>query len=215
MLRACLALSLAGLFAGCGTQTASRPPGAMPSASASPSTAAAGQATAGWHLTVYYTPVESYHGAPLKPIADCAGAALGQHSADFLDHVQTEGFGRVVAPVRGSRYLGWDFDRHCWFMAATPVGANDRPLRAWASMAAAPGALATGTGVRVIGCGSNVPDTVCARVEAAHWTVDDRCSNGCSDPRHLDLYIGEEDQPQFQDQSPNYFEAHGAVVLLS
>jgi hypothetical protein len=45
--------------------------------------------------------------------------------------------------------------------------------------------------------------------------VDDRCSDDCSDRRHLDLYIGEEDRPDFEDQSPKYFEALGAVVLLS
>ena len=57
----------------------------------------------GWHLTVYYTPVESYHGPPLRSISDCGGVALGQHSTDFLDHVRTEGFGRVATPIRGGR----------------------------------------------------------------------------------------------------------------
>lgn len=210
-LRVCLALGLASLCAGCGAPTAGLP-AARPPVAVSPAPGA-GQPTAGWHLTVYYTPVESYHGPPLKSIADCAGAALGQHSADFLDHIQTEGFGRVVAPVHGKRYLGWDFDRRCWYMAATPLAANNKPLRAWLSTAA-PDALAVGTRLRVVGCGSEVADAVCARVQAAHWTVDDRCSVGCDDPRHLDLYIGEEDQPDFEDQSPNYFEAHGAAVAL-
>ncbi len=217
-LRVCLALSLVSLAAGCGWPAGARPAVTSPSPAvgqphAVSPTPASGQATGGWHLTVYYTPVESYHGPPLQSISDCAGAPLGQHSADFLVHVHTEGYGRMAAPIRGRRYLGWDFDRHCWLTAATPVGATDRPLRAWFSTAA-PAALANGTGVRVVGCGSDVPDAVCTRVRAARWTVDDRCSNGCGDPQHLDLYIGEEDQPDFEDQSPNYFEAHGAVVVL-
>ena len=175
--------------------------------------APAGRTTTGWHLTVYYTPVEQYHGPPRKPISDCAGRELGQHSVDFLAHVQTEGFGRVVAPVQKQSYLGWNFDRRCWFMAAAPVGANDRPLRAWVSTAA-PSTLAAGTGVRVVSCGTDVDAAVCARVKGAAWAVDDRCSNGCTDPRHLDLYVGEEDRADFEDGSPDYFDAHGAVVTL-
>ena len=45
--------------------------------------------------------------------------------------------------------------------------------------------------------------------------VDDRCSVGCTGPKHLDLYIGEEDRPKFQDDSPNYFEDDDATVTLT
>jgi hypothetical protein len=172
-----------------------------------------GQATAGWHLTVYYTPVESYHGPPSRQISDCAGKSLGQHSAEFLDRIGTEGFGRVAIPIQGEGYLGWDFDRRCWFMASTPVGAEDRPLRPWASTAA-PATISVGTRIRVQSCGADVDDSVCARVRSATWTVDDRCSGDCEDPHHVDLYIGEEDRPNFEDQSPNYFDTHTAVVTL-
>lgn len=170
-------------------------------------------ATAGWHLTVYYTPVEAFHGAPLKPIADCRGRDLGKHSGDFLDHVQTEGFGRAAGPVQGQRYLGWDFDHNCWFASATPTGADDRPLRAWASMAA-PSTVPFRTSVRVEGCGTEVDAAVCARVTAAPWVVDDRFAADPNDARHLDLYIGEEDRADFENESPNYFELHGATVKV-
>src|SRR5262249_43351969 len=106
-----LALGLAGMAAGC-RQPA--PPGRPSPAVRQPVAVGpappAGQPTGGWHLTVYYTPVESFHGPPLRPIADCTGAPLGQHSAAFLDHVQTEGYGRVATSIRGQRYLGWDFE---------------------------------------------------------------------------------------------------------
>ena len=132
--RICSALGLCMLCLGCEAQ----PPVHGAPASATPvATAPSGQATGGWHLTVYYTPVESYHQPPLKPISDCAGRPLGEHSLDFLDRVQTEGFGRVGTPIQGAHYVGWDFDRRCWFLAKTPVGVSDRPLRAWVSMAAA------------------------------------------------------------------------------
>ncbi|HKF74548.1 MAG TPA: hypothetical protein VKF59_00260 [Candidatus Dormibacteraeota bacterium] len=214
----CSLLSLAIVCLGCGAQpqspsrVAAPPP---PPASTAPSPPQPSRApTGGWRLTVYYTPVESYHGPPQQSISDCAGRPLGQHARDFLDKVQIEGFGRVVTAVQGNSYVGWDFDHHCWFLARTPVGADDRPLRAWASTAA-PSTMAFGTAVHVLGCGSGVDATVCPHVEAAAWTVDDRCSDDCSDRQHLDLYIGEEDQPDFEDQSPKYFEALGAVVLLS
>ena len=205
----CSALSLCMLCLGCGAQAQvhGAPAPATPAA-----TAPSGQTTAGWHLTVYYTPVESYHQPPLKPISDCAGRALGQHSLDFLDRVQTEGFGRIDTPIQGARYVGWDFDRRCWFLARTPVGVSDRPLRAWVSTAASV-TFPAGTGVRVLSCGSDVDATVCARVKAAAWIVEDHCG-ACTDARHLDLYIGEEDRPDFEDTSPSYFDAHGAVVAL-
>src|SRR5262249_3235839 len=60
----CSAL-LCMLCLNCGAQSQPRgAPASAPPASAAP----AGEATGGWHLTVYYTPVESYHGPPLKPI---------------------------------------------------------------------------------------------------------------------------------------------------
>lgn len=193
----------------CGAQSQQHgTPASAPPAPAVPS----GEATGGWHLTVCYTPVESYHGPPLKPISDCGGRVLGKHSLDVLDRVQTEGFGRFGTAIQGKRYVGWDFDRRCWFMGITPVGVRDRPLRAWVSTAA-PLTLAAGTGVRVVSCGSDVEAIVCARVKAAAWIVEDHCA-ACSDPRHLDLYIGEEDRLDFEDLSPSYFDAHGAVVAL-
>ncbi|HKA11673.1 MAG TPA: hypothetical protein VKI99_14530 [Candidatus Dormibacteraeota bacterium] len=205
----CAAVSLCTLCLGCGAQT---PPHGVQASAAPASARPSGQATGGWHLTVYYTPVESYHGPPLQAILDCAGLALGKHSLHFLDRVQTEGFGRFVTPIHENRYLGWDFDRRCWFLARTPVGLGDRPLRQWVSAAAA-SSFAPGTGVRVVSCGSNVDETVCARVKGAGWVVEDHCG-GCSDPKHLDLYVGEEDGPDFEDLSPTYFDTHGAVVAL-
>ncbi len=36
--------------------------------------------------------------------------------------------------------------------------------------------------------------------------MDDRCSDGCRDLRHLDLHVGKEDEADFEDTSPEYFE---------
>jgi len=170
--------------------------------------------SSGWRLTVYYTPVESYHGGAREAISGCQGENLGSHSHDFLARIQIEGFGRLSDPVTGRGYLGWDFGRHCWSLAAGPVGASDRPLRSWVSAAAHP-SIAIGTRLVIRYCGSGVDSSVCDHVRAAHWVVDDRCSIGCSNPKHLDLYIGEEDRANFEEDNPNYFEATGATVALN
>lgn len=210
--RACLLLSLGLLGAGCagGPQAAPR---AATSPSMTASSSPSGKATGGWHLTVYYTPVESYHGPPTTSITDCGGGDLGRHSSDFLERVKTEGFGRMSAPVRTASYLGWNFDSHCWFLAGSPVGATDRPLRAWGSVAA-PATVALGASVRVDSCGADVAGDVCVRVRGAAWVVDDRFSADSGEPRHLDLYVGEEDRAGFESQSPYYFEAHQATVRV-
>jgi hypothetical protein len=210
----CWVLSLCGLCLGCSTPAQ---PGGTPTTRAAAPVApgpTAPPVTGGWHLTVYYTPVESYHPSARRAISDCAGEYLGQHSLDFLERVQIEGFGRMIAPVHGDGYLGWSFDRQCWFRASTPVGSGDRPLQAWVSTAASP-TVPAGTRVQVISCGGDIQAGACTRVKRAAWTVDDRCSVGCQDSRHLDLYIGEEDQPDFESASPNYFDSQGAVVKLS
>ena len=117
----------------------------------------------GWRLTVYYTPVESYHGGSRDPISGCQGADLGSHSHELLTTIKTEGFGRLATPVEGRSHLGWDFDRRCWFLAAAPVGANDRPLRPWVSTAAHPN-IAIGTRVSVRKCGGQLDRSLCDRV---------------------------------------------------
>ena len=116
----------------------------------------------GWRLTVYYTPRRVIHGGSRDPITGCQGADLGSHSHEFLTTIKTEGFGRLSTPVEGRSYLCWDCDRRCWFLAAAPVGANDRPLRPCGSAAAHP-SIAIGTRVSVRKSGGQVDRSLCDR----------------------------------------------------
>ncbi len=169
------------------------------------------QQSAGWELTVYYTPVEHYHGGPSEAVSDCSGASVGAHPRDFLTRIRTEGFGRLTAPISGKSYLGWDFDRACWLAATAPLAGNDHGLRPWISTAAH-ASIAFGTRLRVARCGGPIEQAACDRVRAANWIVEDRFSGGGGSRKHLDLYIGEEDHPNFEGTDQYYFDSRGATV---
>ncbi|KIZ14640.1 hypothetical protein [Streptomyces natalensis] len=166
----------------------------------------------GYTLTVYFTPSEAYHHGPRRSIRGqvCAGQSLPySFPADYLERVRLEGFGKTA---RGD-YLGWDFDRHCYFATRTPpMGSHDNALVPWQSVAA--NHLSTGTQIRVTDCGPGVPGEVCTRVKSAHWRVDDLCSIGCDDVKHLDLYIGEQSRADIEDED-FYFVTKGATIQTS
>ncbi|MFD0355485.1 hypothetical protein ACFVHW_17375 [Streptomyces sp. NPDC127110] len=163
----------------------------------------------GYTLTVYFTPSEAHYRGPRRSIRDqaCAGHHLPDgFPADYLERVGLEGFGKTA---RGD-YLGWDFDRHCYFATSNPpVGSGDNALVPWQSVAA--NHLSPGTRIRVSDCGPGVSGRICARVKSAHWRVDDLCSIGCDSAKHLDLYIGEQTRADIEDED-FYFVTTGAVI---
>ncbi|MCP3759373.1 hypothetical protein [Streptomyces sp. TBY4] len=166
----------------------------------------------GYTLTVYFTPNQAHYHGPLRSIR--SKACAGQHlpdgfPADFLERVGLEGFGKTAR----SNYLGWDFDRHCYFTTSrSPVGSHENTLVPWQSVAA--NHLSPGTRIHITDCGPGVPATVCTRVKAAHWRVDDLCSIGCDDAKHLDLYIGEQTRAAIEDED-FYFVTKGATIQAS
>ncbi|MFD7079012.1 hypothetical protein [Streptomyces sp. NPDC059918] len=167
---------------------------------------------AGYTLTVYFTPGEAYFHGPQRSIHGqvCAGQNLpDSFPADYLERVGLEGFGKTV---RGD-YLGWDFDRHCYFATRKPpVGSRENALAPWQSVAA--NHLSPGTRIRVTDCGPGLSDKICTRVKAAHWRVDDLCSIGCDTAKHLDLYIGEQTRADIEDED-FYFVTKGASIQAS
>ncbi|GAA0347338.1 hypothetical protein [Streptomyces blastmyceticus] len=166
----------------------------------------------GYTLTVYFTPSEAYYHSPQRSIRDqiCAGQNLPtSFPTDYLERVALEGFGKTA---RGD-YLGWDFDRHCYFATRTPpVGSHENALVPWKSVAA--NHLSPGTRIRVTDCGPGVPAEICTRVKSAQWRVDDLCSIGCDDAKHLDLYIGEQTRAAIEDED-FYFVTKGATIQAS
>ncbi|MYT26417.1 hypothetical protein GTW69_40175 [Streptomyces sp. SID7760] len=165
----------------------------------------------GYTLTVYFTPSEAYYHGPRRSIRGqaCAGQSTpATFPADYLERVDLEGFGKTA---RGD-YLGRDFDRKCYFTTGTPpLGSNDNPLVPWRSVAA--NHLSPGTEIRVTDCGPGLTAEICTRVKAAHWRVDDLCSIGCDDAKHLDLYIGEQTRAAIEDED-FYFVTTGATVRI-
>ncbi|MFE0462900.1 hypothetical protein ACFW1A_26965 [Kitasatospora sp. NPDC058965] len=164
----------------------------------------------GYTLTVYFTPSQAHYHGPERNIHD--RACPGQNPpdtfpADFLDRVGLEGFGKTVH----GDYLGWDFTQHCYFSTSTPpVGSHENPLVPWQSVAA--NHLSPGSRIRVLDCGQGLSPDTCSRVKSANWHVDDLCSIGCDDAKHLDLYIGEQTRADLEDQD-SYFVTTNARVL--
>ncbi|MGW7313772.1 hypothetical protein [Streptomyces sp. NPDC054854] len=165
---------------------------------------------AGYTLTVYFTPSEAYYDGPRRDIGSrsCTGRHLPDTSfpADYLERVGLEGFGKTA---RGN-YLGWDFDKHCYFSTSTPpVGSHENVLVPWQSVAA--NHLSPGTRIHVTDCGPGVSREICNRVKSAPWQVDDLCSIGCDNAKHLDLYIGEQTRADIEDED-FYFVTTSAAI---
>jgi hypothetical protein len=191
--------------------------GVLPAASGVPRT---------WSLTVYYTAVESYHGGPLQTVTgcplgggDCSDGAtpLGSYPGDFLQAVRDEGAGRITTGPDAGRYLIWDPD-HGWSVDTAPRDAAGDPLRPFVSAATDVG-IALGIDFRVLDCGVDresgdaIDPVVCRRLTAARWEVDDRDGEP-SGSHDLVLYVGEEDQPDFDTSSPLMIDTVGARSTL-
>lgn len=174
----------------------------------------------GWTVTVYYTAVESYHSGPPTPVVGCSTmdctngtAGLGTYPADFVAAVRAEGTGRTAA----GRYLNWSYDVGFWLDQA-PRDAYGQPLRPFESAAVDPTVLPLGTRFSIMDCdqeigGTPIPAPVCTRLRQAAWVVTDQFNPGVGGPRHIDVYIGEENSPGFT-EGPWYCTLADATLQL-
>ena len=189
------------------------------------------RASRGWELTVYYTPVESYHGgAPTKvygcPTIDCDSTSATQHlgtfPSDFLAKVQQEGAGEITdGQDAATPYLNWTYDGNGYYWLDTAArSASGAPLVPWQTSAAA-STYPFGTTWNVTGCGANSGDytavdpAMCQKVKASTWVVKDRFEAENSTNQHADLYVGLEDRPDYENTAPQYFDWVGATTTLS
>ena len=182
--------------------------------------------TSGWEITVYYTAVERFHSGPPVPVTGCpiqdcerGTTPLGRYPADFVQAVQDEGTGRITSGPHAGRYLNWSEGTGYW-LDTLPADARGQRLLPWRS-AAVDGVVAPfGASVRVLGCGTDSQSTeaidprVCAQLRRASWVIRDRFTSGLGGPRHVDLYIGEEDRRGFAASSPKVIDTSTARVLL-
>jgi hypothetical protein len=184
-------------------------------------------ATTGWRVTVYYTAVERFHTGPLTavtgcPVQDCEQGhdALGSYPRDFVQAVQDEGTGRITSGPHAGRYLNWSEGTGYW-LDRVPADARGQRLVPWSSAAVDSTVATFGAAVRVLGCGrdaengDSIDTGFCHRLIASRWTVRDRFTAGLGGRRHIDLYIGEEDQRGFADRSPKVVDTAGARVQVS
>ena len=60
--------------------------------------------------------------------------------------------------------------------------------------------------------GSPLDNATANRLLEARWTVQDQFTPGLGGGNHLDLYIGEEDRPDFTESSPLYCTIENAAI---
>lgn len=202
-------------------------PSAAPGDSAGPSSIAPAErveTSSGWEISVYFTAVERFYTGPLVSLRgcstlDCASGDedLGRYPADFLQAVLEEGSGHITSDKFAGHYLNWSVNVGYWLDSA-PRDARGAPLEPFVS-AAADLTVAYLTEVTVVSCGNDVArDTpvdpsVCSRIALANWIVRDRFSQGTVG-KHVDLYVGEQDQPNFLSASPIAIHTRGASLKL-
>jgi hypothetical protein len=144
-------------------------------------------------------------------------ALLDEYPSDFVSAVHMEGTGRITNGPNAGRYLNWSHDVGYWLDDA-PRDARGQLLEPFASAAADPGVMALGTNFTIAECGElesggDPPKEVCERIRSAHWTIRDEFTPGLGGPRHIDIYIGEEQGPDFTN-SQWYVSLKNAVIVL-
>jgi hypothetical protein len=180
----------------------------------------------GWNLTVYYTAVESFHHGIDTKIRGCEEMGcerkrwLGSFPKDFVQAVQDEGAGRITIGEHAGKYLCWSKNDGYW-IDTEPKDAEGGALIPWLSAAADPKVMNFGAQFKVEDCGRDDTDgsaisaKVCDQIKSATWKVMDRFEPGLGGERHLDLYIGEEDQPDFVASSPKVVSVKSAAIKLT
>lgn len=184
------ALAALALLAGCGGDAKPAP-----------------EAESGWEVTVYYTAVESFHDGEAVEVTGCpkldcdnGDDPLGAYPADFVEAVEAEGTGRITSGEHEGEYLNWSHGVGYWLDSQTRDSYGDA-LVPFVSAAADADVAARGSRITVIGCGdaADVTAKVCGTITGADWVITDEFTPGLGGDKHIDVYIGEEDGPDFTD----------------
>lgn len=176
-----------------------------------------------WLVTVYYTAVESFHRGPLVEVTGCATGectkdddSLGRYPRGFVNAVREEGAGRITSGAHAGKYLNWSYDIEYWLDSA-PQNAHGGVLEPFRSAAA--DEVPDGTRLRLADCGrldsgAPVPPKVCQTLRNGEWQIQDRFTPGFGGPQHIDLYIGEESEPDFTTTSALYVSMYDASFTV-
>lgn len=175
-----------------------------------------------FRITVYYTPVESFHDGDLVAIRgetsiDGEGGQqpLGAYPASFIEAVRMEGVGRITSGAYAGKYLNGSFGGGFW-ISDYPPDAYESSLRAFKTAAADDDVMARGTRFRLVEPfaqpgGWPVESAVVRRLRSTVWEVQDHFEAGYGGQFHLDLYVGEQDRYDFT-SSPWYIALENAGV---
>ncbi len=178
-------------------------------------TAAKAKAENLYTITVYYTAVESFHSGKKRTVYGCLSQEgtfckelLGKYPVGFIQAVKDEGTGRITSGTHAGKYLNWSHDTGYW-LDSIPANAYGNRLIPFQTAAADADVLARGTKFRVLSPliqddGSPLGKNASKKLLAAVWTVQDLFTPGLGGKNHIDLYIGEEDRPNFTEKSPLY-----------
>ena len=179
-----------------------------------------------WKLVTFYTPVESYHAGAPQAVTGCASgsqdcshgsAPLGSYPGDFLQAVRDNGTGRITGGRYAGKFLSYDAQAG-YSIDSANTDDSGAPVRPFVSAAADEG-IPLGTSFRVQDCGvdssdgSRIDAGVCSRLMSASWVVVER-SGEAAGSRELDLYIGEENRPDFDSVEPLVIGTVGARTTL-
>jgi len=140
-----------------------------------------------------------------------------QALSDFAEAVKDEGTGRITSGPHAGKYLNWSINTGYWIDAA-PRDAHGRPLEPYVSAAADP-SIPYDVPIKVLDCGvdklggSAIDPAICVQLRSAHWVVRDRFTVG-SVGKHIDVYVGEEDQEDFLEKSPKVIHASDATMAV-
>jgi hypothetical protein len=183
---------------------------------------AAAMTTTGWHLTTYFSAVESFFtGAPAAVTGcldvNCSSpgdpdSPLGSYPGDFVDTVQAEGTGKITSGAGAGRFLNWSASQpgSGFWLDDAPRDAQGNALVPYVS-AAAHESYPYGAAFTVVDCGVDqttaepMDAKACADFQMGKWEVRDRFESN-TEVKHLDLYIGLQttadmnDDPHFVDQ---------------
>jgi hypothetical protein len=185
------------------------------------------QAPAGpWTLKVYYTAVESFHNGAPQAVTGCdlnadecdnGTTPLGSYPSDFVALVKDNGYGRITSGKYAGKYLAWD-PQGGWSIEPTASDANGNALQPFVS-AASDLSITIGTHFKVLDCGTDStthqpPDAgACGRLTAPDWVVTDNSTQPYGS-HEIDLYVGEENQPDFENTVPYVIATTGARTSL-
>lgn len=175
----------------------------------------------GWHITVYYTAVESFHHQALESVYGCptqqcekGDTPLGQYPGDFISVVKQEGTGRITSGRYTGAYLNWSYDVGFW-IDSVAADTHGNKLTPYVSAAADASVLKQSTQFAITSCGTtNISAAVCNKFKSSHFIIRDEFTPGLGGKKHLDIYIGEEDQPNFED-SQTYTDLTNATIRVT